>query len=709
MNSVSNIGPACRAWLWLLTGLGSSLAGTSASAAPPVQAPAESEEARAVARASHWAFQPIRRVAIPTPPAGQDAGHPQHPIDAFLSPRLRAAGLGAAPEASQATLLRRLSFDLIGLPPTPAELDAFVQDASPAAYEHAVDRLLASPRYGERWGRHWLDIVRYTESQGFEYDKLRDQAWHYRDYVIESFNADKPYHRFMMEQVAGDVLEPVTTESIVGASLLVCGSWDEAGNSQANQTQKAITREEEMEDLLSVVGQTFLGLTVNCARCHAHKFDPIPQEDYYRLKAVFDGVKHGERPIAPPREVQARKARLDTLKRDVAALEKELAEIEGAGRKAAGRGTNITTEEMVSHLTEDQRRERGALLGRLEKARAEAAAVPALPVSYAGTRLQPPPTRRLKRGDVKSPEETVTPAALSALTELSPDLGLAEDAPEGERRLRFAAWLADPRNPLPARVMANRLWQFHFGQGLVATPSDFGVAGARPSHPELLDWLAGWFIDQGWSVKALHRLIVTSAAYRRSSAFDERAARVDADNQLLWRYAPRRLEAEVLRDAMLAASGEINFQAGGPSVRPFEVQKFPANAYVPIDKLGAEFNRRSVYRMNVNSGKEPLLDAFDCPDPSVKTPRRGVTTTPLQALGLMNNSFVQRQAAQLAARAWREAHQDLPAAVGAAYRHALGRSPTGEEAGRATAAARERSLTNVCWALLNSTEFVYVQ
>jgi hypothetical protein len=277
MNSVSNIGPACRAWLWLLTGLGSSLAGTSASAAPPVQAPAESEEARAVARASHWAFQPIRRVAIPTPPAGQDAGHPQHPIDAFLSPRLRAAGLGAAPEASQATLLRRLSFDLIGLPPTPAELDAFVQDASPAAYEHAVDRLLASPRYGERWGRHWLDIVRYTESQGFEYDKLRDQAWHYRDYVIESFNADKPYHRFMMEQVAGDVLEPVTTESIVGASLLVCGSWDEAGNSQANQTQKAITREEEMEDLLSVVGQTFLGLTVNCARCHAHKFDPIPQ------------------------------------------------------------------------------------------------------------------------------------------------------------------------------------------------------------------------------------------------------------------------------------------------------------------------------------------------------------------------------------------------------------------------------------------------
>ncbi|HXI50602.1 MAG TPA: DUF1549 domain-containing protein, partial [Candidatus Saccharimonadales bacterium] len=453
MSSVSNIGPSRRAWIWLLTGsLGSSLVGTWAAAAPPVQAPAESEEARAAARASHWAFQPIRRVAIPTPPDGQDAAaHPQHPIDAFLAPRLRAAGLGAAPEANRATLLRRLSFDLIGLPPTPAELDAFVQDASPCAYEHAVDRLLASPRYGERWGRHWLDIVRYTESQGFEYDKLRDQAWHYRDYVIESFNADKPYHRFMMEQVAGDVLEPVTTEGIVGASLLVCGSWDEAGNSQANQTQKAITREEEMEDLLSVVGQTFLGLTVNCARCHAHKFDPIPQEDYYRLKAVFDGVKHGERPIAPPREVQARKARLDILKRDVAALEKELAEIEGAGRKAAAtRQDSGTNASLVSHLTEDQRRERGALLGRLERARAESAAVPALPVSYAGTRVQPPPTRRLKRGDVKSPEETVTPAALSALTELSPDFGLGEDGPEGERRLRFAAWLADPRNPLPA-------------------------------------------------------------------------------------------------------------------------------------------------------------------------------------------------------------------------------------------------------------------
>ena len=386
---------------------------------------------------------------------------------------------------------------------------------------------------------------------------------------------------------------------------------------------------------------------------------------------------------------------------------------------------------MLASLSDAQRADRNAALMQMKISQEALAAIKPLPVSYTGTRVQPSPTKLLRRGDVKSPAEVVTPGGLAAIVDLEPEFGLAADAPEAQRRLRFAEWLADPHNPLPARVMANRVWHLHFGQGLVTTPNDFGVSGARPTHPELLDWLAAKFIESGWSVKALHRLIVNSATYRQRSSesvisnqsvkatsrntgslitdYFQRASSIDADNTLLWRFPPRRLEAEAVRDAVLAASGQLNFEAGGPSFRPFDVLKFPANAFVPVDKQGREFNRRTVYRMNVNSGKEPLLDAFDCPDPSVKTPRRGVTTTPLQALGLMNNSFVQRQAGHLAERALKESDNDLPRAIEFAYRLALGHAPTKDETQRALAAARERSLTNVCWALLNSTEFVYVR
>ncbi|HXJ76969.1 MAG TPA: DUF1549 domain-containing protein, partial [Candidatus Dormibacteraeota bacterium] len=286
---------------------------------------------------NHWSLLPL---GAPIPPVVSGGKTPiRTPIDQFVLGRLTEAGLTLAPEADQLTLLRRLSFDLIGLPPTPEELDAFVADPSPDAYEKQVERLLASPRYGERWARHWLDVARYTESQGFEYDKLRDQAWHYRDYVIRAFNEDKPYDHFMREQIAGDVLEPVTTDGIVGASLLVCGPWDEAGNSQANVTQKAITREEELEDLISVVGQTFLGLTINCARCHSHKFDPIPQEEYYRIKSVFEGVKHGERPIAPPAELAQRDQAIAAFKQQIAAAEQTISRLEAAGAQIAATGS----------------------------------------------------------------------------------------------------------------------------------------------------------------------------------------------------------------------------------------------------------------------------------------------------------------------------------------------------------------------------------
>ena len=875
-------------------------------------------------RSSHWSLQPLKS---PRVPQVKNQGWVRTPVDSFIGARIEEAGLVPSPEADRATLIRRLSFDLLGLPPTPAEVEGFVGDPAPEAYEVLVDRLLASPHYGERWGRHWLDVARYTESDGFEYDKLRDNAWPYRDYVINSFNADKPYSQFIKEQIAGDALEPVTSEGIVATSLLVCGSWDEAGSAQANVTQRMITREEEMEDLISVVGQTFLGLTLNCARCHAHKFDPIPQEDYYRIKSVLEGVRHGERLLASPAESRAHEERLVRLRarladaekaegsstlraeRSVLARRKEngstplagptplarwtfengaqdsrgslhgtlkggatvtngwlrlngegafvqtsplpkdvtektlevwlklprldqggggaisvesgdgvvfdsivfaerqprkwmagssgfertrdleaseeaapagelihlaivyradnslavyrngklqappytpgkglqtytagnarvlfglrhspgasakylaadidqaslydraLAAAEVAASFAAA-GRYLSSEELVAALTPEERRERERRLETVARARAELKAVSPLPVAYTGNRQQPGPTRHLKRGDVKSPAEVMTPGALSIIEQPNPDFGLAADSPEAERRVKLAEWIADPRNPLTARVMANRIWHWHFGMGIVPTANDLGASGTKPSHPELLDWLAAQFIGQGWSIKSLHRLIVCSATYRQSSGFNPRAAAVDADNQLLWRFTPRRLEAEALRDAFLAVSGQINLARGGPSFRPFEHVKFPTQAYVPVDRLEPDFNRRTVYRMNVNSGKDPMLDAFDCPDPATKTPRRGMTTTPLQALGLMNNSFVQRQASFLAERVLMESQGRIRPAIQLAYRYAFGRGASPAEIERGAAVAQETSLQNVCWALLNATEFLYLR
>ena len=867
-----------------------------------------------------WSLQPIQETPLPETALDPWA---RGPVDAWVLERLGASGLGPSSPADPRILIRRLCFDLIGLPPSPEQVEAFMADPSEAAYERVVDELLASPHYGERWGRHWLDIVRYTESEGFEYDHPRDRAWHYRDYVINSFNDDKPYNRFMEEQLAGDVLEPVTSDGIVATSMLVCGAWDRAGNAQANATQRAITREEEMEDMISVVGQTFLGLTLNCARCHSHKFDPVPQEDYFRIKAVFDGVKHGERPISSPAEIAAREqraaARAEAIAAEratIAALEREgarraaersqdraatppgpeplirwtfqdggaaaggklhggaeivggrlrlqratqscfesdpipetirektleawvvLSDLDQGGGAAisiestpdrdfdaivfgerqprkwiAGSGGFARTRDLEApqesasagqavHMAAVYRAdnsitlyrngeryaapyvpaaalrtfEKGAatvLLGlrhhgagngfldgeilqaaihdralgdeevaaafraggfaipkeeilaclddaeRISHARATAridelaketeASAAATEVSYVGVRIEPAPTALLLRGSVTSPGAIMTPAGLSAITAVDADLGLVPEAPEAERRRRFAAWISAPANPLPARVIANRVWQYHFGRGLVATPSDFGLNGGRPSHPELLDWLAGELLRSGWRLKALHRAILLSSTYRQASNHDEKAAAIDADTVLLWRYPPRRLEAEAVRDAMLAVSGELNPAMGGPSFRPFTTTNFNATFYHPVDRDDPELNRRTVYRMNVNSGKEPLLDAFDCPSPSVKTPTRGETITPLQALSLMNNSFVQRQADRLAERSLEAAGGDLTDAIDRAYECALGRRATDAERHQAVTAAQARGLGSVCWALLNSSEFLYVQ
>jgi hypothetical protein len=592
-------------------------------------------------RLNHWAYLPLIR---PSVPAVSNPEWVRNPIDAFILARLESENLAPAPLADRLTLLRRLTFGLHGLPPAVEQLDEFLDDSSPQATTRLIDQLLASPHYGERWARHWLDLVRFCESQGFERDKIRDHSWRYRDYVIDSFNSDKSYFQFVREQIAGDLLEPVTPEGIIATGFLVAGPWDEVGHNQAGAVMKARVREDELENTIASISQTFLGLTLNCARCHDHVYDPISLHDYYRFKSALDGVHHGDRPILP------------------------------ANQFSASSNNN-----------------------------------PPGPLAYAANPRQPQPTPLLPRGDVEQPGEIVSPSGLPLLSHLDPEFGLAPDAPESQRRLKLAEWVTHPRNPLLARVLVNRLWQYHFGRGLVATPNDFGLNGAPPSHPELLDWLAAEFIAQGGTLKPLHKLILLSHTYQQSSRFHPTAAAHDSENQLLSRFTPRRLESEAVRDAMLAISGQINLAQGGPGYRQFDVYVNNSWFYTWADHHGPEFNRRTVYRLNVQSARDPLLDPLDCPDIATQTPVRNVTTTPLQALALMNNSFVLRQADHFAQRLRNQAPADLPGQIQFAWRLALGRSPTPGESTAAAALAREHGLESVCWALFNSSEFLYVR
>lgn len=603
-----------------------------------------------------WSLQPVKRQDRP---AVKQTDWLRTPIDAFVLHRLEEAGLHPADPAEKLALLRRACFDLTGLPPTPAQLEEFLADQSADAYDHLIDRLLASPHYGERWARHWLDVVRFSESDGFEEDQFRDHAWRYRDYVIDSFNADKPYTQFVREQIAGDAIEPVTAEGMIATSFLVAGPWDFAQKVSKSETEILRAREAQMEELVGVVSQTFLGLTVNCARCHNHKFDPISQADYYRIKAVFDGVDHSvssreheQRPLVPPTEQRAL-----------------------ATKPAAERES-------------------------LEKS---------APCAYWGVRVQPKPTYLFVRGNIDEPGEKILPGGLSTIQIPEFDLGLTDDAPEAERRRRFADWLTDPRHPLTARVMVNRVWQYHFGQPLVENPSDFGFSGGRPSHPELLDWLASEFAANGYHLKSLHKLIMLSATYRQSSRFDAKVAEQDAYNRLLWRFQPRRLEGEVVRDAMLAVTGQLDPQLGGPSFRPFNVTVFNTYFYHLLEEDRPEFRRRTIYRMNVNTGRDPLLDALDCPAPSLSAPSRRHTTTALQALALMNSPFVLRQASAFAGRLIMEVGSDPQRQIALAYRLAFGREPTASELVDARELVEQHGLESFAWTLFNASEFLFVR
>ena len=858
-----------------------------------------------------WAFKPLVLPAVPS----TNRLVSKNPIDAFISSGLQAKGLKPAVEASRNTLIRRVTIDVTGLPPSPADVASFLADTKPGAYERLVDRLLASPQCGERYGRFWLDIARFGESHGYEYDNLRDNAWPYRDYVVRALNEDVPYDRFLTEQLAGDAISPAAPAA---TGFLVGGPMDEAGKAAPGLQVRLRAREEELEDMIGTVSQTCVALTVNCARCHDHKFDPIPQVDYYQMKAALTGVAPGERPLPstqPPPATDNTSAteRIKRTVQQLATLSASLTPsvtkkltvepllqwtfdgsltdaatsvggmLAGGARIEAGKlilpdtksvyksapiAKMLTDKTLETWVTLDRLEQRGGsaftiqtlngvtfdgivfgervpnrwmagsdgfartqdvvasdeiaadllpvqlvvtyaangdvtlyrngkliggpyrpsaapqgfdpngwqavfglrhdgsntyLQGAIDEARLYDRALTAAEVDatyrtppagcliepsnttgdakliaawktlndlletrsrtqtraitsdrvYAATSTKAEPTFLLARGDVNAPKHEVFPGAVSSVSAIPALFNIPANAVDSDRRKALAAWITDKRNPLTARVMVNRIWQWHFGTGIVSTPNDFGNTGEPPSNPKLLDWLASTFqtdnrYGKAWSIKKMHRLILTSQTYRQASISNAAAKKVDADNRLLWRFSPRRVEAEVIRDAMLMAAGNLNTAMGGPSFRPFTVSSYGSKFYALIDRDTPEFNRRSIYRMTVHSARNPLLEALDCPDPSSKTPKRNVSTTPTQALEMMNDVFVLRQARILAERVRKGAGTDANKQCMAAVGLTLCRKPSQNELSKAASFLKSNTLEMYCWALLNSGEFAYV-
>ena len=606
----------------------------------------------------------------------------QNPIDLFVLGELKRHGLSFAPLADRRRLYRRLSFDLLGLPPEEDKIQAFERDESPTAYSSLVSRLLASPHYGERWARHWLDLARFGESAGFERDKLRSDAWRYRDWVIDALNQDLPYDRFVRWQLAGDVVAPDSSKGVIATGFLVAGPYDEVGQNQQSAAMKAVVRQDELEDLVSVVGQTFLGLTINCARCHDHKFDPIRQSEYYQLTAALSGVRHGQRKLSDP----SWRATSQETARGLAAR------IRYAEQRASRTAADNLRQQLQFEIEQLQS----------QQARLVEETI------YAVTPKAAEVVHVLLRGNPAAQGDVVAAGGVNALVGVDADFGLATDAADAPRRKQLADWVTHRRNPLFARVIVNRLWHYHFGVGLVETPNDFGFNGGRPSHPLLLDWLASELIRHDWSLKAIQRLIVTSHVYRQSSQFDQAGNDIDAENRLLWRKTPLRLDAETIRDAILTVSGELNRRLHGPGYHDFRTFNFNSQFYEMQDLQGSTFNRRSLYRTWVRSGRNSFLDVFDCPDPSAKAPRRAVTTTPLQALALQNDPFVMRMAARFAERIHREAGKSLENQVTLAYQLAFSREPTSSELAATVRFARDHDLSSLCRVLFNTAEFLYV-
>jgi mono/diheme cytochrome c family protein len=861
-------------------------------------------------RAKHWSLQPVSSEFV----------HPAS-VDGFIQARLREHGLSLAKEADRRTLIRRLTFDLHGLPPTPEEVARFVNDPDPEAYEKLVDELLASPHYGQRWARHWLDIAHYADTHGFERDQVRPHAWRYRDYVIASLNADKPYDQFLREQIAGDIYSPDQPEAVIATGFLAAGPWDFVGQVETKSDMlKRAARAGDLDDMVTQVITCTMGITIHCARCHDHKLDPITQREYYSLWSVFAGVKRGDRDVNR-QESQRLLDETARLRRELSAVRAGLARYQhegldladmvgggdGQGNGVKGRGIDLRTGNLVSEKLAYHRDIKTNRLQKIEwpadvpessrfvqwvfvpdgrervtvAFQQEVSGVPAtsgdswdairhgplnaqrhtqlqgvdyaspghsllglhansgitfdlvkLRKAYALSRLRftavvgfgatdqaaasradflvyvdtEPQYQQLQlRKDQSVSVELTIPETAKTLTliatdggdgigsdllflgdaRLAPDLSeqrLSQDdihqreslrdqaaeletrlravpepskvyavvaepetpvvrvlrrgdpeeagvevlpagfawarhapfafgdltTPEGERRRALAEWIVHPANPLTPRVIVNRLWHHHFGQGLVATPSDFGLGGDRPSHPELLDWLAASLVKRGWSLKQLHKRILTSATYRQQSVVrDDQAKRLDAQNRWLWRQNPRRLDAESLHDAVLAVSGRLNAVMGGPGFRDFKYTEAYAPIYDYVTPDQPELWRRSIYRFIVRTTPHRFLTTLDCPDPANLTPARVQTTTALQALTLSNNDFMLRQSQYLAQRVEREA-AELNSRVRRAFALCFQRSPTAAELAAASKLTEEQGLFALCRMLLNANEFIYL-
>jgi hypothetical protein len=658
-----------------------------------------------------WAFLPPERPSIPgiEDPSADIA---RNPIDAFLLETLREHAIEPAGEADRRTLIRRLTFDLIGLPPTPEDVEAFERDTRPDAYERLVDRLLASPHHGERWGRHWLDVVRFAETHGYERDDPKPNAWKYRDYVISAFNADKAYDRFLTEQLAGDELPESTSEAKIATGLHRLGPIDD------EPADSVMDRFDQLDDMVRTVGTAFMGLTIHCARCHDHKFDPISQQDYYRMVSFFSPgrkfVRDSEASIsldlADPAEIRRRDEMVASIDRQVNALRERLTALPPA-----------------DPATSPTKREIEGRIAALEKSKP--VGLPrALGLTDAGPSAEP--THVLVRGDAHKPGKEVVPAFLSAIDRETPAILPASTGASTGRRTALARWLTAPDHPLTPRVIANRLWAHHFGAGIVASPSDFGAMGDEPTHPELLDWLASELASSGWSLKAMHRMIVSSAAYRRATAWNDSAGATDPENTLLWRRRPRRLEAESLRDAILAVSGALNPTMEGPSIMPpidpavLAGQSRPGSGWKVSNPVDA--SRRSVYIFVKRTLALPELEVMDSPENNEPCPRRSVTTTAPQALTMFNSAFAFDSAARFADRLRREA-RDESAHIDRAFKLAYGRAPTSAEksaslefldrqaslvsrqpAHDAPVDFRHQAMQTFCLVILNSNEFLTV-
>jgi hypothetical protein len=688
----------------------------------------------------HWSFLPPRRLSVPMV---SHSGWVRNPIDGFILREIERIGLEPAPEADRVTLIRRLRFDLTGLPPTPQEVDGFVGDARPDAYERLVDRLLESPQYGERWARPWLDLARFAESDGFKSDKTRPNAWRYRDWVVQALNADLPYDRFVQLQIAGEEVAPGDPDAFIASAFNRHFPFED------NNKVPGLNRQLMLEDMTDTTTAVFLGLTVACARCHDHKYDAISQKDYYRVQALFAAVApKDDRPLADPFDVAVHdfltgehRSRVAAVKREVQALERphlaelikdKLAKLPAEVRKAFATEPEKRSafqedllEKFANAMAVDTKAMRAAMppeTRRLweDRSRTMAALVkdapPELP-SASGmitSEAEAKPVRLLRKGNYVNLGEVVAPGFLSVLT---PGRVSREEPRLGRNAL--AEWLTRPEHPLTARVMVNRLWQGHFGRGIVATPSDFGTQGSPPTHPELLDWLACEFVARGWSLKAMHRLMVTSASYRQSSVPSARAREEDPDNVLFGRMPRRRLEAEAVRDALLAVSGQLDGRMGGPSVFPDLPPGITTRGGWTRSQSESDRNRRSLYVFVRRNLKYPLFDAFDSPDTNVTCPERNVSVNAPQALMLLNSDVVLAWARQFARRVEVEAAEPgYPRAlVRTAYRIGLGREPNEDEEERgarflqqagANGSTKGESLDDFCHTVLNLNEFVFV-